>query len=273
MEKRDEIVLVSDILARIPYGVRVCCPYMYGDRDLGILYANEREVKFADTGAIAPIQSVKPFLRKPSSITDEEMEQAAYRVFGGLVKKGSDGVWRSVTHDQSIGEVEQDLDLGYLFGCNYGTDGLDWLNEHHFDYRDLIGKGLAVEAPLGMYTDLERELLACAKMVSESEPMVEKGVSLKVTPMERGSVGVVVSHEGDAVLTLLVTKGMSGLYDSVFFKAHEIKGVDEDECYKFTQNIILDIVKSLLGFTDCKLFEQNIIVSGLFYPKNEKLTL
>ena len=27
----------------------------------------------------------------------------------------------------------------------------DWLNENHFDYRGLIEKGLAVEAPEGMY--------------------------------------------------------------------------------------------------------------------------
>lgn len=28
---------------------------------------------------------------------------------------------------------------------------VDWLNSHHFDYRDLINKGLALEAPEGMY--------------------------------------------------------------------------------------------------------------------------
>ena len=27
----------------------------------------------------------------------------------------------------------------------------DWLNAHHFDYRELIEKGLALEAPEGMY--------------------------------------------------------------------------------------------------------------------------
>ena len=33
--------------------------------------------------------------------------------------------------------------------CNY--DAIDWLNAHHFDYRGLIGMGLAVEASEGMY--------------------------------------------------------------------------------------------------------------------------
>ena len=29
---------------------------------------------------------------------------------------------------------------------------IDWLNAHHFDYRGLICKGLAIEAPEGMYS-------------------------------------------------------------------------------------------------------------------------
>ena len=28
---------------------------------------------------------------------------------------------------------------------------IDWLNAHHFDYRGLIEKGLALESPEGMY--------------------------------------------------------------------------------------------------------------------------
>ena len=30
-------------------------------------------------------------------------------------------------------------------------ESIDWLNKNHFDYRDLIEKGLALEAPEGMY--------------------------------------------------------------------------------------------------------------------------
>lgn len=31
--------------------------------------------------------------------------------------------------------------------------GTDWLNANHFDFRDLIEKGLALEAPEGMYEE------------------------------------------------------------------------------------------------------------------------
>ena len=35
---------------------------------------------------------------------------------------------------------------------NYAAD-VDWLNKHHFDYRGLIEKGLALEAPKNMYNE------------------------------------------------------------------------------------------------------------------------
>ena len=33
------------------------------------------------------------------------------------------------------------------------SEYLDWLNKHHFDYRGLIEKGLALNAPEGMYKE------------------------------------------------------------------------------------------------------------------------
>ena len=35
--------------------------------------------------------------------------------------------------------------------CVRGGVDADWYNAHHFDYRGLIEKGLALEAPEGMY--------------------------------------------------------------------------------------------------------------------------
>jgi hypothetical protein len=41
--------------------------------------------------------------------------------------------------------------LCYTYHFTVGDSVLDWLNAHHFDYRGLIEKGLALEAPKGMY--------------------------------------------------------------------------------------------------------------------------
>ena len=35
--------------------------------------------------------------------------------------------------------------------CVLSVEQIDWLNTYHFDYRGLIEKGLALEAPADMY--------------------------------------------------------------------------------------------------------------------------
>ena len=61
----------------------------------------------------------KPYLRPISSMTDEEQRE-----------------WTSILNFMQ----EKRLDKS-----------IDYLNAHHFDYRGLIEKGLALEAPKGMY--------------------------------------------------------------------------------------------------------------------------
>lgn len=62
---------------------------------------------------------VKPYLRSMSSMTEEEK-------IGCQAYFNYDGV-------------------------EYPEDYIDWLNVHHFDYRGLIKRGLALEAPEDMY--------------------------------------------------------------------------------------------------------------------------
>ena len=57
--------------------------------------------------------------------------------------------------------TEEEVDeYNDLCGCNTPFPGIveesvsqfmDWLNAHHFDYRGLIKRGLALEAPVEMY--------------------------------------------------------------------------------------------------------------------------
>ena len=64
-------------------------------------------------------QVIKPYLRPMSSMTEEELKE-----------------WVTILNFVQ----EKRLDRS-----------IDWLNAHHFDYRGLIEKGLALEAPEGMY--------------------------------------------------------------------------------------------------------------------------
>lgn len=69
------------------------------------------------------VENIKPYLRPMLSMTEEEVEE-----------------WRRVV----------DVTQNWL-RIDSIPNAIDFFNKHHFDYRGLIEKGLALEAPEGMY--------------------------------------------------------------------------------------------------------------------------
>ena len=114
MNKQDRELLLKDLCARLPYHTIV--KYRNANVDLTQYI---KSVKLTEC---------KPYLRPVSSMTEEE--ESKYNLIQGLQH------W--TVND---GKIQ-----------NYG-DAIDWLNEHYFDYRGLIKKGLALEAPEGMYNN------------------------------------------------------------------------------------------------------------------------
>ena len=123
MTKEDKELLLKDLLGRVLYGVKV--DYHTNIFTLGYnLYLNNSDVAFENYPmlySLENIDSVKPYLRPTSSMTEEEKETYESFIIG--IATDEIGAWELT----------------------------DWLNAHHFDYQDLIGKGLALEAPEGMY--------------------------------------------------------------------------------------------------------------------------
>ena len=108
MELENKELLLKDLSARWPYGVCVHIRYKEGEPCYGKL--TPRDIQwFIDSN----IEVIKPYLRPMSSMTEEEKNEH----FG-----------RTMTID--IVETSQQV--------------IDWLNAHHFDYRGLIEKGLAI---------------------------------------------------------------------------------------------------------------------------------
>ena len=111
-------LLHKDLCARLHYGVKVTTtnPAV----ELGVISGISIEYKISVRTKHADIvfdcTEVKPYLRLMSEMTEEEKE--TYLLFS-------------------------------YARCN--DKAFDWLNAHHFDYRGLIGKGLALKAPEGMY--------------------------------------------------------------------------------------------------------------------------
>lgn len=130
MIQKEEQFLLKDICERLPYGVKLKTPK--GDGHL-----NEITLSIFGTNVgvniqpiirdYLPLKDCKPYLRPMVSMTGEEIKE--YSKLWDLQD-----------------EYPTDADI------RFKTDVFDWLNAHHFDYRGLIEKGLALEAPEGMYS-------------------------------------------------------------------------------------------------------------------------
>lgn len=146
MIREDKELLLQDLCARLLYGVigeyswKGNEPY---NRELTGSLFDELKSSWDSTED----SEFLPYLRPMSSMTEEEKEELLNHVLGG------EGVeYFHIAHDGSIDgnqETEQDLYNLNLHWLNFDplttSSYIDWLNAHHFDYRGLIKKGLAIE--------------------------------------------------------------------------------------------------------------------------------
>ena len=118
MTQENKELLLQDLCARLPYGVMI----HLDDFPDAILMGINNGVAMLDDATHDPIHNVpwnieyiRPYLFRLSSMTDEH-----YKIYYELEHSGN----------------MEHLSLPLL----------EWLNKNHFDYRDLIPKGLAIDA-------------------------------------------------------------------------------------------------------------------------------
>lgn len=130
MTQEEKDLLLKDLCARSFHKPMVHVKYSYRETDGTIKYKNvDRKLEINDFYAI---WDVKPYLRPMSSMTEkEDLEFIGIGLL--VVNYGTNG---NAKHK-----------------CKLSIPEIDWLNTHHFDYRGLIEKGLALEAPEGMYNN------------------------------------------------------------------------------------------------------------------------
>ena len=132
MTQEEKQLLLKDLCARLPYGVKIQRDNVY-DANTKVVETLEFAL-MADNVKYDTIEGlhVKPYLRSMSSMTEEEKNE-----FCNLA---------------NCDKFELEDFVKYpIFDLNISYTVYDWLNEHHFDYRRLIEKELALEAPEGMY--------------------------------------------------------------------------------------------------------------------------
>lgn len=127
MTKEEKELLLKDLCARIPYHTLVQLnPGAYNKSETCLLTGVHGEKVHLNVDSDPfRVDNIKPYLRPISSMTKEESKE--YKKFSLIVVQNYDGV--------------------ILPNMNE----INWLNAHHFDYRGLIKRGLALEAPEDMY--------------------------------------------------------------------------------------------------------------------------
>jgi hypothetical protein len=134
MTQEDKQLLLKDLCARLPYGVKVQVADYKTPVELSHINTKNGNGRkpYCFVFAFEP-ERVKPFLRPMSNMNEEEEEQ-----------------WEEFMVPTSCFDYENNGLKAAVFWDEL-SNAIDWLNAHHFDYRGLIEKGLALEAPEGMY--------------------------------------------------------------------------------------------------------------------------
>jgi hypothetical protein len=125
MTQEEKNLLLKDLCARLPYGVKVL--YEGQVKEVQYIEPFYGELKLLDfSNYTIEIEEIKPYLRPMSSMTEEEDKE-----YAKVIVKSQDC---SLENSESA-----------------TTMANDWLLSKGFDVRGLISKGLALVAPEGMY--------------------------------------------------------------------------------------------------------------------------
>ena len=141
MTEQDKQLLLKDLCARVPYKPKVKILHVWNKEkeieedivDTVYCVLPEGHINTETIDSDIPLNdNVILYLRPMSSMTTKE------RQF--LLKFGTVG----------MDENDKVFDV-YPYGMERTMSVIDFLNAHHFDYRGLIEKSLAIIAPEGMY--------------------------------------------------------------------------------------------------------------------------
>lgn len=134
MKQEDKDLLLKDLCARLPYGVMADYEnhtYVINEidpacKDIDYITVRIQDVERLMCAESVMIENIKIYLRPLSSMTEEESKEYRKTQITKWVK----------SVDCTYGGYYEHRDTFKTF---------DWLNAHHFDYRGLIEKGLAIE--------------------------------------------------------------------------------------------------------------------------------
>ena len=130
MTQEEKDLLLKDLCARLPYGVK----YNY-DGYIGCDYTmNQVDCNTVDCTFL--IESVKPYLFPLSSMTEEQRKE--FLSVADYERREEDCGRHTETYYYDM--------VGHEYEFYPNSDVIDYCNKNHLDYRGLIEKGLAIDA-------------------------------------------------------------------------------------------------------------------------------
>ena len=150
MTQADKKLLLKDLCARLPYGVKVkvlnedILRYDYSIEEGGFIKGIENindglfVIKCSEDGYVLSYDEFKPYLLPLSSITEmlEELNTIGFFKYCDTIA--------NVSHLESKNGISEEI---YTYIDIESISGLmNFFHSHHIDYRGLIEKGLAIDA-------------------------------------------------------------------------------------------------------------------------------
>ena len=150
MTQADKKLLLKDLCARLPYGVKVkvlnedILRYDYYSEEGGFIKGIENindglfVIECRKDGYVLSYDEFKPYLLPLSSITEmlEELNTIGFFKYCDTIA--------NVSHLESKNGISEEI---YTYIDIESISGLmNFFNSHHIDYRGLIEKGLAIDA-------------------------------------------------------------------------------------------------------------------------------
>ena len=129
MTQKNKELLLKDLCARLTCRTMVKCNTdgrHEFDEELSVMHI----VNFYQF-------ETKPYLRPMEDMTNKERQEMLIYSYWPSKESGYYNSWMIMSSTE-LADMR-------------AAQKIDWLNAHHFDYRGLIKKGLALEAPEGMY--------------------------------------------------------------------------------------------------------------------------
>ena len=132
MTQENKELLLKDLCARLPYGVkflRESWNYEW-DQEMSVVEVLEDvdNEGYINHTIVYKVWDIKPYLRPMSSMTEEEYDDMFHQLYSA-----QEEFFRNCSNADTIGKIIANDMVRY-----------DWLNKKMFDYRGLIEKGLAI---------------------------------------------------------------------------------------------------------------------------------